>query len=115
MSALIGLKKYGVSKNLLLYNIVNYFHLNEEYKKCLWNYYILYWERKYLADKIVNGTISHQGREFIVVYKDCGHADLKDTGEVKLSFRVPQEEYKLKNYVLVKLGEDYYTNPGTNL
>lgn len=103
MSALTGYKKYGVSKNLLHHNIVNYFHLTEEYQECLLEYYILHWERKYLSNQIVDGTIKHKGRKFIVVYNACGHADLKLPGNVRLSFRVPQLEFNIKNYVLVKL------------
>lgn len=103
MSTVIAYRKYGVHKSLLLHNMINYFHFPEIYQDCLSSYYILHWENYYFTKQVEDGTIRHQGKEYIVVYRNCFPSDFKKPGSVKLSFRAAQKEFNLKNYVLVMI------------
>lgn len=93
--------KYGVTKSELHSAIINRFELNPDQINCLSIYYILRWKGDYFRAKLRSGTITREGKTYIVVYKDTKPTDIKVDSTVFLSFRVPCKEYELSNYVLV--------------
>jgi hypothetical protein len=99
-------RKTGVSRNTLSYMLINQFHFPEDFKDCLEHYYILHSNGSKFMNRIYEGTVEREGKEFLVVYKNCTPFAVKRANEIKLSYRVPLPVFNLPNYVLVSIVED---------
>lgn len=102
LPSIASYKKHGVPRSMLAYLLINRFHIPNAFQDLVQNYYILRWEGKYLKQRIVDGTLLHQGRQYIVVFHNCTYGQATGKDQVFLSFRVPMEDYELPSYVLIK-------------
>ena len=95
--------KYEVSRNEMRELLTSSFHISLEYQHALSHYQLLYWSPEYLQEQIQEGTLSHLGTTYIVIWDDSRFSCLGGT-QCKLSFRQAQPEYELPAYVLVRKG-----------
>lgn len=101
LPSIVSYKKHGIPRSFLNHLLLNWFYFPKEYQDLLWNYYILHWSGSFLKAQLKQGTILHQNRLYIVIFHRCTHYDAVRADQVKLSFRVPMEEYELPSYVLI--------------
>lgn len=104
MSAILGYKKYGVPKSIIIHMMQNHFHFPTNYQDCLEHYELLYWSTKWFKKLLTDGTITKDDITYHVIYQHCTPAQLKDThnSQVALSFRAAQKEYNAGAYVLIR-------------
>lgn len=101
LASITGYRKYGILSSTLHHAMVNTFHLPEQIKKGLEQYYILHWAGRYLKQKLTDGIIEHQGYQYIVIFKGITLPSITGTKQIRLSFRRAKSEYNLPAYVLV--------------
>jgi hypothetical protein len=97
------MSKYGISPSTVILSLQKQFYIPLEMQHTLSHYQLLYWDSEYFKSQIQDGTISHLGTRFLVIYIDPRHEVLQQN-QVKLSFRQAQLEYDFPAYVLVKKG-----------
>jgi hypothetical protein len=68
-------------------------------------YYLLYWSRTYLVDRIVSGHITHDGIEYRVIYGSTvtrGRIlQSADSNQFALSFRIADSQYNIDPVVII--------------
>ena len=93
--------KYGVPRSTAMYMQHNHWKIGE-YRSILSCYYLLKWSSSYFAESIKEGTIERGGTTYQVIYYRCNSAAIeRGVGQVLLSFRELQKEYKAPAVVLV--------------
>lgn len=80
------------------------FSLEPDYESFCSHYYILHWQGNHFKRTMKSGIISRGGVDYLVVYKDCGPASIKDDSKIYLSFRNAIPRYNLRAYVLISIG-----------
>lgn len=95
--------KHGVTKQEMHAALINRFELTQEQQAACEKYYILRWRGDHFKHVLASGTITHQGVQYLVVYKDCKPTDIKLHSVLYLSFRKPAKEYGLQAYVLISI------------
>lgn len=103
MSAIAAYQKYGLTPTQVHYMLLNYFHYPEEYKDTLKHYFISQYSGDYLKNQIHHGTLSKNNFTFMVVYSKCTPYTAMKAAQIKISFRVPQDEFSLCAYAVVRL------------
>lgn len=96
--------KHKLTKLQMHSAVINDFELSSECQTACDKYYILHWQGSHLKHVIRNGTIIHQGVQYLVVYSGCKPFDIKSNSQLYISFRKPAKEYELRAYALVSLG-----------
>jgi len=97
-------KLYGIPKSMLLHLLKEFPAFPPNFQDTLESYYLLYWEPHYFLSQIKEGTLTHNGKVFQVIYKrGASPATIKSKEQIKLSFRAPKAEFDLPSYVLVTL------------
>lgn len=84
-----------------MFEILNKPRLHASTTKMLDGYYLLYWRGAFLKKENNNGTIQHQGREFVLVFHNCTPAAIYKETNVKLSFRIVPDWISNCNYCIV--------------
>jgi hypothetical protein len=102
MSAIAAYKRFGVTNTQIHSLMINHWNFPKSYIDCLSYYYKLQWSGSRFHTALKDGTISHLGKQYIVVYAGCFAAQVCKSAQVELSFRAPQDEFSLQSYVLVK-------------
>lgn len=103
--SIIAYKKYGLKRTHVNYMLINYFHYPEQHRDTLKNYCILPCDKNWFFCWMRNGILTYNNKEYTIVYHNCGAASLRKSVQIMLSFREPQTEFNLPNYVLVKPAE----------
>lgn len=101
LGAIAGIAKYGIPRAILNKYLINTWHIPEHLRIGLSNYFILKWESSYLTNRLMNGLLRREDKFYYAIFHDCSLRDIANCESVKLSFRVPQPEYKLSNIVLI--------------
>lgn len=87
----------------------NSMHIPSEFHQYLSIYKLTQWHVPTFKNMLVDGTISEMFDEgeprykFNVIYHQCTPAAAKAAKEVKLSFRMADEEFNIEPYVLVQI------------
>ena len=105
MAAIASYRKYGVSPKILVWLMRNAAEITH-YRDCLFAYYKLYWEGKYILSKTVDGIIHRNGIPYILSYaKDCSRGYILANPHVQysMSFREAMPEFALPSYVYVSI------------
>lgn len=95
--------KHGIPKSEMHSALINRFELTPEQIAACEKYYILRWKGAHFKHILQNGTITHQGVTYLVVYKDCKPTDIQTSSTIHVSFRKSAKEYQLQAYVLVSV------------
>lgn len=98
-------QKYGVTRSIIHHIAANNFNISNFYSDCFKRYQLLYWDSQYFLSRVVEGVVTCEGKEFLVIYHRCTRGQvLAAKGEqVALSFREVAPEFNLPAYVLVGL------------
>lgn len=112
MAAIQAYRKYGVSPKIISWLMQNAGEITH-YRDCLFSYYKLYWEGKYLLSKTEegNGTIVRNNIPYIVVYsKTCtrGYILAHKNQQFSLSFREAKPEFGLPAYVFISIPNEVW-------
>jgi hypothetical protein len=109
MNAIALRKTKGLNKTQIEHALKDCFYLTEQPAKvqeCFASIQLRYWSGKHVIQEMKNGIIHNMYLNFQVQFL-CGlsrgqilAADLNT--QYALSFRVPKEEYKMMNYVLIR-------------
>ena len=86
-----------------MYNIINNLQVNKNIIEVCDNYYLLYWSGEHFKANNINGVITREGKQFIIVFKHCTPAVVYKQVNIKLSFRELPEWISRFNYVLVSI------------
>jgi hypothetical protein len=106
-SSIAAYKKYGLHKSLLRHLLTEFTSFPENYRDVLDSYYLLYWTPQYLDANIKQGTITHSGKTYQVIFKCIRPLTRNPCAQVKLSFRSPKAEFDLPSYVIVSHVKKY--------
>ena len=94
--------RYGVSRSIAINMQHKHWSIDTEYREIFSSYYLLKWMAEYFHKKMRHGTVKREGVTYQVVYHKCnGAAIYNNPGQVYLSFRELQEDYKAGAVVLV--------------
>lgn len=96
-----GFRKYGVAKSQCRLLTQNIFHIPLDYQDLYHKYYLLFWTPDYFYSQVHDGMIQRDGVDYQVIYHLCTPTALRKYAQVRLSFRIPQQEYEIEPYVLV--------------
>jgi len=100
-----ALKSYSIPTSKVRYAIYNIFYLSPKVVSTLDTFYAKEWEASYFMAIMANGTITHQGITYQVIYHKTDPVKLARRAEyvkVLLSFRVPNNLFSIPPTVLVK-------------
>lgn len=99
------LQKYGVTRSIVHHIATNNFTISLNYADCFSTYRLLYWDSQYLLSKIVDGMLTADYKEYLVIYHRCtrGQVLAAKGQQVALSFRAAKRDFGLVPYVLVSL------------
>lgn len=109
MSVLKSYPIHGVTPYQVHSMMLNLYNYPPEYLDTLDEYFSYTTDPSYLADRIVEGTLSKKGHTFMVVYHKCTPSMIKHAQHIQLSFRVPKKDFGLCSYVLVRVIQ--FTSP----
>ena len=96
-----GYKRYGVAKSQCRLLTQNVFNIPIDFQDLYHKYYLVYWQPEYFFSQLQDGMIQRDGTDYQVIYHLCTPATVRKCSQVRLSFRVPQQEYEIEPYVLV--------------
>ena len=98
----IVVQKYGIPRSTAIYQQHNHWTVPPMYRSIFSTYYLLKWSAEYFQEKMVDGTVEREGIIYQVIYYNCNVAAIsKGVGQLLLSFRELQDEYKAQAVVLV--------------
>ena len=98
----VVVSKYGIPRSAAIYAQHNHWSIPSEHRSIFSTYYLLKWSAAYFQDKMKEGTIEREGVVYQVIYYRCNVAAVsRGIGQLLLSFRELQGEYKAQPVVLV--------------
>jgi hypothetical protein len=100
--------KFIPSPSYLHSVLVNEFCIKESLQEYLESYFILYWRGEYFISQMKEGSITHDGKQFIVVFDEGasrGKILANEDCIVAVSFRQAEPQFKLPAYVLVQISK----------
>ncbi len=86
-----------------MHQVTNELRLHPAIIKILDAYYLLYWNGKHLREANSGGVIKREGREFVIIFKDCTPVVAYRSANCRLSFRVIPEWISNCNYCIVSV------------
>jgi hypothetical protein len=101
MSSIRAYKTFAVPRSTVDFLNQYNFKIPKQYQDCFQHYQLLYWSPEYLASQIKEGTITHAGTCYRVVWLSKP-SQIKFSTQVALSFREAQDEFCISPAVLVK-------------
>lgn len=106
ISTLEAYTKFGITRNQVASLLINFWHYPDQYRNTLDQYFVRHWEGSHFDKMIKDGTLIQNENSYLVVYQNCTPFSVKNSKQVKLSFRKPNPEFGLQAYVLVKIMEE---------
>lgn len=98
----VVLSLYGIPRSTAIYIQHNNWSVSQEYRNIFSSYYLLKWSAAYFQDKMHQGTVERDGVVYQVIYYNCNVAAIsRGVGQLLMSFRELQNEYKAQPVVLV--------------
>lgn len=104
--SIVAYKKYGIKRTHVHYMLVNYFTYPINHLDTLKDYCLTRCNKNWFFSWMRDGILIYDNKEYVIVYHKCGAASLRKALEITLSFRTPQPEFNLSNYVLIKPSEE---------
>lgn len=102
LSTVEALNKFGITRNQIASLLINFWHYPDQYRNTLDQYFVRHWEGSHFDKMIKDGTLVQGENSYLVVYQNCTPFSVKNSKQVKLSFRKPLPDLGLQAYVLVK-------------
>jgi hypothetical protein len=103
--SIISYQKYGIARSTLIHSLTYKKYIPLQEQIALSSYKLLIWTKELLDLKLNGHKVTRFNKQYIViwVYPDTRDSYLSSPleSEFFLSFREPQEEYDLQNYVLI--------------
>jgi hypothetical protein len=102
-ASIVAYRKYGVSPKIISWLMQNSQEITH-YRDAMEQYYLLFWEGKYLINKTIDGLIWRGGTSYVVVYaKNCtrGYVIAHPNEQFSVSFRKAMPEYDLPAYCYI--------------
>lgn len=108
LASIVSYKKYGVQRSVIQDISQNSFYLHQQplnIQECFKSKHLVYWSGEFILERIKNGVIlGGTTTSFHVHFMgDLTRGDILANKEEQfaLSFRIPQKEFALGNFVLI--------------
>ena len=103
MSAIQSYQQYGVTRSQVHSLMINLYHYPDQYLDTLSEYFGYHYAGSYLHANLIDGTVSKKGYVFMTVFHKCTAQEAKNAAHIAISFRVPQKEFGLSPYAVVRI------------